>query len=90
MKLIRVCVGLLGNFDGNPENDFTTVTGINLPVKSDVGFSLHNLTELETDELNDQYTQSWLLSSVARHKGVSIDAVSAFLNGYTFSTSQVR
>ena len=47
------------------------------------------MTELETDELNDQYAQSWLVSSVARHKGVSINDVSAFLEDYTFSTAKV-
>ena len=79
----------LGNFDADPANDFTTITGINLPVKKKNGFEGHDLAELETDELNDQYSQSWSVSSVAAHKGVPESQVSIFFEDYRFSTAEV-
>ena len=74
-----------GNFDGDSKNDFSTHTGISLPVKDKDPFSSHNLTELETEELNDQYARSWLLSSVAKHMGKTAQDVSVFIDDYMFS-----
>ena len=63
-----------------------------LPVKKEVETPTHSLTLLETDELNDQYAQSWLIATVAGHMRVPVENVSVFLGDfrdYTFSAAEV-